>query len=1280
MSNRNVNKNSQNAKKNSHGKKVSIGTSKPKTSTKYDTEDEEIINIGEVACPVVRTLRFPYRIVGVLDSSVVDRIVPGFEVKEVKKPVATTVPYTKLSEAALMRNMIDHFNHKVTQYNIFLQDADARLAMTVFGANTKTGTAKVPYVLCYKNLDNAAATFDAKVTGQSNYSCIHDAVDCDCYQISKDVLLLYHCLGRTSPSQLLNAIRTFKVVYALAWIIDQPKGSLNRGEFTYVKSKIGVTFVNSRTGKQFVESGNEWLRSEDRIFIDGVPVEWDFVDSVMDTHLIRFYFSLNKNAPLPNVEELDYAFALSRADYNGPVNNRPLKALLTSDDKSVPPIWASATVPTVAYFNPKIYSFYSNLQIQFEDQDLELFVPKSVIGEVATRFAGQVRTPENFQQAIKESRKALAAVNITAEEAANLVVPVAVLGFTQTIEQENSLLGSMLTHKTHTMNLNNSLLSFNSAALNIHSPLILGLALLGTSVVAIVGVTTATYTLGSLFRSIKTMKTGSVKIQPGSVVSFLKGLWYSIKDSLNFKFLFPIVFTSACCKYMKRPEQQQGSNIRSPEVDECRDDQYGTALVGVGTRYQVPVVARSCTHNEVTAIAVRSNIAPKVDASLIKQTCSDLKKFVLDNRDKLFLPLKVEAASFSAWCSRFPKGKKARFERARTLSANDPKRCAIVKAFIKREHVYRLSDSGLVDFAPRLIQGREPQYTMLLGPWMWSYANELKLNWNFNRYICYASGLTAEELGYWFENSINELRELGEGVEVMEDDCSVWDGTLEEPMLQVERLNYKIAGAPKVVRECLKKQKHTFGICPTGTTFTVRAKRKSGDNNTSCGNSMLDGEVHLESITSTSGWDFPKVAQHVRMIVLGDDNLTLCTTTLKKAIESSVETRVRSYGLDPKIVWRKSLYQAEFCSGRFYPVDNSHFVWGPKLGRILSKSHYCHSQLPDRSSYLKWLRGVVLGNRFQHSGILIARTLNDRAWALVGAGAIIHPERKTFETKLMHTPDSRSYEMYADVYGLLPTEVTELEQVYARVPHLPHWIDHPLVKTIINVDCPIKIGPTNNHAHNKFPLLKPMSFFSTCRDLLMTWVEYMDLTHKLAACREWVDREVPKVVDTEKTKVLLSFGKLEKVLSFQCGDPVSMFFRLVRKLPIIGNSYFAHMPRYLDAWWYAICYRVTNLNFAQNVILMAWDVLNPITPIGLTTNVIGEELLCLKYPSVRPALIGFEAAVSILQGNLLGYIPALCMHLACQKLTSSGAIKTSIGLHLMFNMFIANHSHTTQIE
>jgi len=270
------------------------------------------------------------------------------------------------------------------------------------------------------------------------------------------------------------------------------------------------------------------------------------------------------------------------------------------------------------------------------------------------------------------------------------------------------------------------------------------------------------------------------------------------------------------------------------------------------------------------------------------------------------------------------------------------------KAFVKEENLSYQGKCGILRKAPRLIQGAQPQFIALVGPWFSRLQRHFKQHWNRSSVIFYVCGSSALEMGNY----------VSTGGNILEDDVSAWDSSLGVDLCKLEVWIAQQFRAPKAVVDLMTANISTHGYTSNGWKYQVPGTRKSGDPYTSLFNSVINGLLHVFVYcqqTNTSVSEVMKSHQ-LKMLVNGDDNLLLHGG-------NPISWRLMlQLGFKSISKYRQHLRESEFCSSvPIRCVEGTCFV--PKVGKLISKFGY-FVRPPLRVKPKSLLRGVCLG--FQH--------------------------------------------------------------------------------------------------------------------------------------------------------------------------------------------------------------------------------------------------------------------------------------------------------------------------
>jgi hypothetical protein len=377
--------------------------------------------------------------------------------------------------------------------------------------------------------------------------------------------------------------------------------------------------------------------------------------------------------------------------------------------------------------------------------------------------------------------------------------------------------------------------------------------------------------------------------------------------------------------------------------DKVKND--GMVTIGPLFASHLPVVLAANQSNEITAVRNRCLMeVPKPIKGIFNLLNDRIDKEKFKNMDII---------SFDKWNKKFPRARRQQHVKAMTeietcgINLSD----FIRKSFVKVEKYNKSSVGEFSSPDPRLIQGVSHKANVVLGPWMQSFSKELAAQWSIKHMldnhtnILYASGMTGEELGNWYDK-VMESTQQGLWIAVLGDDMlgihknaalevtyvandfSRFDTTISVDAIHREIEIYEACGAPTDCLEVLNGQLSTKGYTRHGVKYEVLGQRKSGDPNTSCGNSLLNGMV----------------SAHV----------------LEKHLDDLAPDKIAAsyleYGFKAKTVVTKKITEVDFCSKLFWPVRGG-TVLSAKPGRALIKMGASIRQLSDNdiaSYYNAW--------------------------------------------------------------------------------------------------------------------------------------------------------------------------------------------------------------------------------------------------------------------------------------------------------------------------------------
>lgn len=911
---------------------------------------------------------------------------------------------------------------------------------------------------CCPLLDPADAVRISKIKAAEargvrlNY-CLNKQEECWCMEY--DVAISVHSLYYLSRDEILTRLLTTrnKEMYAIVHLFRSAAGYLHNREASYKRDGAGnVTMQMVGNLHCYHHSDMEWI---DDCYYSGPhgAMAWTVEREYGDTYVIKFVPAPHGLKVGAMRADLPFHEAKKSNDLVGRVSFRGGDMKYLAD--LVEPTYGSFSLESGS-----LWSFGKEF-VLFKDRK-QLILPKNVIAHVAFYAAGKQRNDATFQMCLNEAKREYRRIYATPGFFADSVMWVTALGFASNLETEREPLSYVSDRKVEMASLNTAL-SFGEVKW-----------LWTTAKVRTVFSALSSGVLGAAigFRN----KGGKVGTAAGGVIGALVG--WAITWLYRRLFLkrivtkFPPVLPAMLhswdtgdVDYFKLPDScfagkelaamERGSRVTPPEVEKCRPS-FGLELCGIGSAGFTPQIARSCTHNEEIAVRNRITVVLTEQEGQWDRALHRLESILPP-------PTTVEEVPFHSWLARFPQGRhdmliKGRAEAMTVKGVEDAK---TIDAFVKREAILKNNEGGAtVAFNPRLIQGRRPAFQAASGPWTLAISKHFAKKWHPKNWVTYSSGMTAEMLGTWFDEARAYITEAHGSYVCVEDDFSQFDGSLGIEATRFEEAVYARYNPPEWAKVCFSLMNSTAGVTATGVTYTTVGRRKSGDGNTSVGNSIVNTMAHSSALLDvinlaglpTRGSPRDTLALHVRMIVLGDDNLIVTHPALVRAMKGlNFEDRLRAFGLRPKLVYRQRDCDVEYCSGLFWPAATQ-TVWGPKPGRVIAKTFYTKEDVHGKGP--AFARGVALGlwQDAHHIPVLhevLSTTL--RLTAGVGRASVIREAQRP-QAMEAHEPGVATLQFACDRYDVTREQLLALCDCVLNVPQLPALVSHPVLAAMERVD------------------------------------------------------------------------------------------------------------------------------------------------------------------------------------------------------------------------------------
>jgi hypothetical protein len=384
---------------------------------------------------------------------------------------------------------------------------------------------------------------------------------------------------------------------------------------------------------------------------------------------------------------------------------------------------------------------------------------------------------------------------------------------------------------------------------------------------------------------------------------------------------------------------------------------------------------------------------------------------------------KVYPYSREDYANSFEGDKKARYHKA-ILKIEDLGLGPLVyQSFLKMELLAK-DDLELSD--ARLIQAPPDTWKVELGRHFKAISDELIRQWRVDTPITYASKKTPHEIGVWMDIAKADFP----GGLFIEVDFKRWDAHLTVPALRFEYSLYiDVFGQSVDFKWLVEQQVETVGYTKCGYRYKVQGTRKSGDPNTSVGNSLLNGLLHANIFDIMVGKGNWKIA------VLGDDMIAVIKREVSHLWSEQDYTEfVNNLGLEPEIEVHEDPNKASFCSSYFYPVNyngqDTH-VLAMKAGRAVRKFGYGFGEVRDDDEAV--LRGTALSMMPHGCVVPGLRTLLGRVLSHINETAVVHnhqPVDLVYNQDIKSLPNDmvlndRGEAMVLSVYNMTSTQIDQ---------------------------------------------------------------------------------------------------------------------------------------------------------------------------------------------------------------------------------------------------------------
>jgi hypothetical protein len=255
----------------------------------------------------------------------------------------------------------------------------------------------------------------------------------------------------------------------------------------------------------------------------------------------------------------------------------------------------------------------------------------------------------------------------------------------------------------------------------------------------------------------------------------------------------------------------------------------------------------------------------------------------------------------------------------------------------------------------------------LAGPWFLNYSNMLKYVWHIHNHIWYSSGISADQQSYWMNY---HAQRIGDFV-VLFSDYSKYDVTQGVTCIGREHDHYRELGfCDEYWGEPYLKAAASSRVYYKDMMWQVKGTRKSGDLNTSSGNTKNTGEAVWSWWARSCRGTTINPEDTIAVAALGDDNYSLINKSailhiFKDYNEAKLDFESWQRALGYRAVGgiTENPMEGEYLSLRFYPVDGQYVV-GKKPGRCLVKiGAMLYSSHRPEKVWLELLNGTLKSYR-----------------------------------------------------------------------------------------------------------------------------------------------------------------------------------------------------------------------------------------------------------------------------------------------------------------------------
>jgi len=898
--------------------------------------------------------------------------------------------------------------------------------------------------------------------------CSHTAQHCTC--ITPDAYISIISLQHLTPEDIVGLVMFSKrkLLLAVHLNYDSAFGSFCNGEVKYMLDDcdhVSVTLKN-KTKRM---NNLRWMKPHVQHFvINDKPVSlvWTEIYTFRD-HTVTMFTVHQDHIPTHIHTTHNLQSTLKSDTYYGCVT----MANPTLDNTTI-----NVDGEQLSFEDVSIHS-WGPFILMFNNQTQQTYMaPKGLITDIEMYAMGKDRNSDTLKNCVAHARVLAKKYNIPGAIMAASVFASACLGFVQHLSHETSVLHSVIKPMVTLSSIHSNALKYNFKTVWKWKRLVkLALAALGVAtaaatihslipIISAIGVATTITATGLLVGSsvaISTHTHGDALFDDFKVTRCSPPPIYR-NYAVHTQYL-PSTPPTIPLELLLTTQLDPTAKLTIHDSETIKHIDTPLCVAGLVTTHSIPIVPERSAHSSISSQVGRQlKVQPVSTEMFSPEFFEKFHKYVMQHMHEFFPNAHlIGQIDFEAWNVRFPASQQSIHLAARNdvlFGKNDVDK-NLRSTFVKSEHYPKTDTLGVTSMTPRCIQSAKPEHNVITGPYMYQFSDYLKQIWSVDNPVglVYASSITADRIGKYFQNSIDPSAVVYEG------DYNRYDASMHCGLLRTEIEVYRHCGAPNAVLQALERSLHTEFYDKYGNHAVVLGTRHSGDPNTSCGNTLISGLISTFCAAAQHDYISPiKLWNKISMrgLFLGDDSLismktvdpTQYTLDLRK-LGTDLEPQVH-HGLD-------AMYKPTFCSSRFYPVlgldGQLYVVLGPPIGRVLTKAGY-YVDIPTHLSPASIVRGDALGRIHDCHFIPF---LSDY-WQHVSnltKDVVAAPDTKQdkvnrycYHVEHKYLACDATWAMLEHVYGLTRDDWLKFKCELSAVTSLPHVLDLPIFSKAFIVD------------------------------------------------------------------------------------------------------------------------------------------------------------------------------------------------------------------------------------